>query len=64
MDPGRNMPLLVDARQVRAVDALAAQDAAEIRQQEVEELHRGMGGEKGLGIGEIVADQGHASPGV
>jgi hypothetical protein len=62
--PGQEHAALVDGRQVHSVDALAAQYAAEVGQQQVEEPRRGMGSEKGLGIGEFVAYQGHASPGV
>ena len=41
------------------VDPLAAQDAAEVRQQEVDDAHRGTRGEESLGIRKVVADQGH-----
>ena len=55
---------LIDARQVGPVDALAAQHAAEIGEQEVDDPHRRTRSEESLGIRKLVADQGHASPAV
>ena len=61
---GQEHAALVDAGEVRPVDALAAQHAAEIRQQEVEDPHGRTRGEESLGIRKLVADQGHLSPAV
>src|SRR6185295_8079080 len=54
---------LVDAGQVRLVDALAPQYAAEIREQQIDDPHGGARGEKRFGIREFVPDEGHYSPG-
>ena len=61
---GQEHAPLVDAWQVSPVDALAAQHAAEIGEQEVDDPHRRTRREESLGIRKLVANQGHESPAV
>ncbi len=61
---GQEHAPLVNAGEVDPVHPLAAQHAAEIGQQEIDDAHRGAGGEEGLGIRKFVPDEGHSTPGV
>ena len=51
--------LVVDRGEVGNVHALAAQDAAEVGQQQVHDLDRGARGEESLGIRKVIPEQGH-----
>jgi hypothetical protein len=61
---GQEHSPLVDAREIRPVNPLAAQHPAEVGQQEIDDAHRGTRREESVGIRKFVADQGHSSPGV